>query len=304
MTTAADLFAGMGGFTEGATQAGIKVLVAANHWPAAVECHAANHPDTEHVCQDLRQANFYDWPGFDLLLASPSCTGHSNARGKNKPKHQGDRSTAWAVIDCAEAKQPAIVVVENVKEWATRWVLFPAWRLAMQALGYSVAPHVINSADYGVPQSRPRLVAICTRSLRPFQLRDRRGSHHVAAASFIDWNAGEWCDTGSLVSPGAIARVASGRRLYGERFIHSYYGSERHARSIDLPVRTLTTKDRHAIVDGRRQRMLNEQECRAAMGFRADYQLPAESTLAKHMLGNAVCPPMIAGVLGELLEAA
>ena len=55
---AIDLFAGGGGFTEGAEQAGCEVVLAANHWPAAVATHAANHPRAKHVCQDLQQA---DW---------------------------------------------------------------------------------------------------------------------------------------------------------------------------------------------------------------------------------------------------
>ena len=43
---AVDLFAGAGGFSEGARMAGLEVVWAANHWPVAVEWHAANHPDT------------------------------------------------------------------------------------------------------------------------------------------------------------------------------------------------------------------------------------------------------------------
>ena len=39
---------------------------------------------------------------------------------------------------------------------------------------------------------------------------------------------------------------------------------------------------------------------RAAMGFPADYKLPASSTLGKHMLGNAVAPPMVAQLLREI----
>ena len=67
---AVDLFAGAGGFSTGAELAGARVVWAANHWPAAVECHSANHPHVEHVCQDLRQADFSTLPAFDLLLAS------------------------------------------------------------------------------------------------------------------------------------------------------------------------------------------------------------------------------------------
>lgn len=43
---AIDLFAGWGGFTLGAEQAGATVVWAGNHWPLAVEAHAQNHPRT------------------------------------------------------------------------------------------------------------------------------------------------------------------------------------------------------------------------------------------------------------------
>ena len=51
MTTAIDLFAGLGGWSTGARAAGVQVLWAANHWPVAIEWHGANHPDTQHVRQ-------------------------------------------------------------------------------------------------------------------------------------------------------------------------------------------------------------------------------------------------------------
>lgn len=300
--TAADLFAGMGGFTEGARQAGIRVVYAANHWQAAVDTHALNHPDVQHVCQDLHQANWDDVPRHDVLLASPSCQGHSRARGTDKPRHDAARSTAWAVVSCAEVHRPKLVLVENVSEMATNWVLFPAWRSAMTALGYTLSPHILDAADYGVPQNRKRLIIICTRTRYPLMLRERSGPH-VPAASFIDWDAEGWRKASGLV-PASMKRIAHGRRQFGERFLISYYGNTDTARSIERPIGTITTKDRWAVIDGNRMRMLNVQECRAAMGFPPSYQLPASTVLGKHMLGNAVAPPMIAAVLREIREAA
>ena len=55
---AIDLFAGAGGFSTGAQMAGCRVVWAANHWQAAVDVHASNHPGTAHACQDLHQT---DW---------------------------------------------------------------------------------------------------------------------------------------------------------------------------------------------------------------------------------------------------
>ena len=65
MFTAIDLFAGLGGWSTGARDAGAQVLWAANHWPDAVEWHTANHPDTQHICQDLHQADWSQVPKHD-----------------------------------------------------------------------------------------------------------------------------------------------------------------------------------------------------------------------------------------------
>jgi len=66
MPTAIDLFAGLGGWSTGVRAAGVQVLWAANHWPVAVEWHSANHPETQHVCQDLHQARWEHVPAHDI----------------------------------------------------------------------------------------------------------------------------------------------------------------------------------------------------------------------------------------------
>ena len=48
-----DYFCGSGGFTLGATMAGLPVDAAANHWAVAVESHYRNHLEPRHICQDL-----------------------------------------------------------------------------------------------------------------------------------------------------------------------------------------------------------------------------------------------------------
>lgn len=298
MITAIDLFAGMGGFTEGAAAAGCKVLWAANHWRQAVDCHSLNHPDTAHACQDLHQANWDDVPAHDILLASPSCQGHSRARGTDKPRHDAARATAWAVVSCAEVHKPAMFVAENVTEWA-QWCLWPAWCQAMHALGYALSLNVVDSADYGVPQNRQRLIVIGTRTKFPMELKEARQSHRPIGPC-IDWDAPTWRTIDNTLRPNTLARIAHGREVFGERFLFSYYGNTKIARSIDRPVGTITTKDRWAVVDGNRMRMFSAEECRRAMGFRDSYQLPHSSTLAKHMLGNAVCPPMVAQILRQV----
>lgn len=302
---AIDLFAGAGGFSTGAAQAGCRVIWAANHWPTAVQWHAANHPDTFHACQDLQQADFRDAPAHDLLLASPACQGHSRARGTDKPHHDAQRSTAWAVVTCAEVHRPAAVVLENVPEFAA-WALYPAWCAAMHALGYALAPMVLDAADHGVPQHRRRLFLVATRSKHPVQL-DLPKREHVPASNVIDFNAGRWSAVRKPGrSPRTLARIEAGRARFGARFVAPYYGSGsgETGRSLDRPIGTLTTRARWALVDGDRMRMVLASEGRALMGFPDGYQLPAGEAQAWHLLGNAVAPAQACDVINALRRAA
>lgn len=302
---AIDLFAGAGGFSTGAAMAGANVVWAANHWPVAVEWHAANHPGTVHACQDLHQADFRDAPAHDILLASPACQGHSRARGAEKPHHDALRSTAWAVVTCAEVHRPAVALVENVPEFA-EWALYPAWCAAMNAMGYALAPMVIDAADHGVAQNRRRLFVAATRSKHPVEL--KMPSRPVATASdVIDFNAGRWSQ---IDKPGrstrTLARIASGRAAHGARFVAPYYGSGsgETGRSLYRPLGTITTRDRWAVIDGDRMRMLSSDECRKAMGFPDGYLLPSTHKEAVHLLGNAVCPPVARDLIQAIKEAA
>lgn len=297
--TAIDLFAGLGGWTCGAERAGARVLWAANHWQSAVEIHAANHPGTSHVCQDLHQADWSRVPSHDLLLASPCCQGHAKARGKERPQHDASRSTAWAVVSAAEFHRPPVLVVENVPEFA-KWKLFPAWRLALEALGYSLSVNLIDSADCGLPQNRVRLFIVGTRSKHPFVIASP-SREHSPATTIIDFDAGRWSEVKRPRRAAAtLERYFHGRINFGKRFVFSYYGNTRTSRSIDRPLGTITTRDRWAIVDGDRMRMLTVNEARAAMGFPAGYALPKNNRIAMHMLGNAVCPDAAEYVIRQI----
>lgn len=303
---AIDLFSGAGGFSTGATMAGCSVVWAANHWPAAVQVHADNHPDTIHVCQDLQQADWTQVPQHDILLASPACQGHSPARGKERAHHDAQRATAWAVVSAAECHRPPFVVVENVPEFAD-WVLYPAWSAAMEALGYALSPMVIDAAGHGVPQHRVRLFIVATRSRHPLLL-NLPSRPHVPISRVIDFDAGQWSPIRKPGrSPATLRRIFQGRRdLRCGRFLIPYYGSGSGltGRSIHRPIGTITTLDRWGIVRGGHMRMLSKDEARAAMGFPADYLLPEQHKLAMNMLGNAVCPPLARDVITAIQRAA
>ena len=295
-----DLFAGAGGFSTGAVLAGCRVVWAANHWQLAVKTHADNHPETIHLCQDLQQADWSQVPDHDLMLASPACQGHSKARGKDQPHHDACRSTAWAVVGCAEIKRPRFILVENVPEFY-QWQLFPVWKEALKVLGYRLNENVFNSVFFGVPQDRARAFILCSLE-QEYQLKSE-SRPFIPAREIIDFSAGNWSP---IYKPGRSAatlkQISNGKVIHGDQFLVAYYGNEKNGRSLAKPIGTITTRDRFGIVDGSRMRMLTVDEARRAMGFPNDYKLPENKRLAMHFLGNAVCPPVAASLIRQIKE--
>jgi DNA (cytosine-5)-methyltransferase 1 len=304
---AVDLFAGWGGFTLGASWSGVDVVWAANHWPLAVAAHAANHPRAKHVCQDLRQANWTSLPGYDLLLAAPACQGHSTAsQPGRRPYHDEMRATAWSVVDCADVTEPRALIVENVPAFL-RWRLFPEWRAALVRLGYTITEHLVLASEHGAPQRRERLFVVGVR--RPASIAAGMAAKARPELPFgpcIDWTAGGWRPVAST-SPAVRERVRRSRvRLGGaERFL-TQHTSDHMGVSLDEPIRTITTKDQWAVVDGDRYRPLTVRETARAMTFPDNYRWPAEATRRDCMtgLGNAVPPSLAADIVSTVAEAA
>ena len=108
--TFTDLFCGAGGSSVGATAAGMTLAVAANHWRTAIDVHQTHFPDARHDCADISQADPRRYPRTRVLLASPECTNHSQARGVSRrrqdpslwdapdPSAERSRATMWVDV--------------------------------------------------------------------------------------------------------------------------------------------------------------------------------------------------------------
>lgn len=172
MITATDLFCGAGGSSLGAESTGkVRLVMAANHWQTAIDVHQEHFPHAAHDVADISQADPRRYPASDLLIASPECTNHSQARGVSRkrqdpslwdapdPAAERSRATMWDVPRFAEQLHYPAIVVENVVE-ATRWALWPAWWQAMELLGYQGTVVSANSMFHEVPQSRDRIYVV------------------------------------------------------------------------------------------------------------------------------------------------
>lgn len=176
--TVTDLFCGAGGSSLGAAASGLELRLAANHWQTAIDVHQAHFPDAAHDVADISQVDPRRYPRTDILLASPECTQHSQARGVSRkrqdpslwdapdPTAERSRATMWDVVRFAEQMLYDAIVVENVVE-ATKWVNWGSWSQAMAELGYERRILSHNSMHHGVAQSRDRIYVVFWRKGAP-----------------------------------------------------------------------------------------------------------------------------------------
>ena len=248
----ADLFSGAGGFSTGAARALSKLghelsLVVVNHWDVAVASHELNHPTAKHYCQDLasvRPITAVPEGRLDLLLASPTCTYFSRARG-SKPTTDQQRMDPWYLITWLTELRVSRLIVENVPEFrdwgpisiktgrpveSRKGEYFNAWVDAIRRLGFKVDWAVLTCADYGDPTTRQRFFLIARSDKKPLvwptPTHSRDGVGDLFGAGAAKWRGAceiiDWDYRGRSIygrkkslSPKTLMRVLSGIVRFG-----------------------------------------------------------------------------------------
>ena len=172
-----DNFAGGGGASTGIEMAtGYSVDIAINHDPEAIKMHKANHPNTEHYCENVWAVDpVKACNGHPVGLAwfSPDCKHFSKAKG-GKPKDKNIRGLAWVALRWAGLVRPRVIMLENVEEFKTWGPLnrrhhpikskqgktFEKFVQQLTDLGYKVEFRELIAADYGAPTMRKRFFMI------------------------------------------------------------------------------------------------------------------------------------------------
>jgi DNA (cytosine-5)-methyltransferase 1 len=282
----ADLFCGAGGFTTGLHReliaAGVEYeLVAVNHWPIAIETHRLNHPHVRHYVEDLHTADpekLVPEGRLDLLMASPSCTHHSRARG-GKPTSDQQRMDPWCIIRWCTKLRVKRLLIENVPEYVDwgpvdsrtgkplksgRGKYFDAWVDALRGVGFRrIEWRVLNAADYGDATTRERFFLMARTDREPIswpvQTHSRSGVPDLFGNGSQRWRAAreiiDWTDPGRSIfdrkrplSPNTIRRISAGLRKFGGPAAEPFLVVLRNhmdARSVDEPLPAITAGGTH-----------------------------------------------------------
>jgi DNA (cytosine-5)-methyltransferase 1 len=195
----ADLFSGAGGLSLGLQEAGARVVFAADTDTDATATHR-HHFGGLTVDWDLsdpeairRVVAILRGIEVDVLVGGPPCQPFSKAgrsmirhrvrRGLREP-HDVRRDLWMSFLEIAGEVMPRALIMENVPDMALDREAFilRTMVLRMEQLGYAVEERVVDTALYGVPQFRQRLILVALRDRVAFRWPDPTSQTSLRAA--------------------------------------------------------------------------------------------------------------------------
>jgi len=168
--TVIDLFCGIGGFSYGFEKAGFDIILGIDNWDIAIETFGNNHKNVKTVSDNLADIDNSFFKAYknkvDVIIAGPPCQGFSMSGRRDI---NDKRNTLFEeVIRVVSVIKPKVVVMENVPGLLSMKTPggYPVKELIIKRFNkieYNTRYQILNSADFGVPQLRKRVIFISTR---------------------------------------------------------------------------------------------------------------------------------------------
>ena len=174
-----DLFAGVGGLSFGFNEIEEFEIVAANEiLPVMAEAYELNHPgvkiynedirdfNKEKVFKDLRISNKEE---IEIIIGGPPCQAYSTVGKRLIEDPRGKLFKEYFRI--IKEFKPRIFLYENVMGLLSmkKGELVKTIIELFKSLDYEVKLEVLNAVDYGVPQTRKRIIIVGTKGDKEFK---------------------------------------------------------------------------------------------------------------------------------------
>ncbi|MCL2016984.1 MAG: DNA (cytosine-5-)-methyltransferase [Defluviitaleaceae bacterium] len=329
--TYAEFCTGIGGFRLGINQTS-----------PYFECVYKNEIDSK--CEKTYQENFNDnfdsrdifnvqnfaLPDFDMLCAGFPCQPFSIA-GARQGFSDDRGQIIFKILDIIAAKKPKIIFLENVPNLKShnKGRTLSAIIAHLAKLGYSVYYDILDSANFGLAQSRPRLyiVAFCnknfgkihfafpksngkTKTIREILI---AGENSIPISKkweeYIDYYTNKKSIAElSFVPPKTrvnLERVSANCELADCIFQIRSSGIRAYSLDGQFPTFAVSNSGGGAMIPvlAKERRHISLPEIKRLMGFPETFQFSVSRTDSIKQLANAVCPPVIAAIMQEILSA-
>jgi DNA (cytosine-5)-methyltransferase 1 len=165
---AVDLFCGAGGLTNGLLSAGVDVRLGIDLDKACRHPYETNNAGAKFILRDITKITPADladaWKGAEvkLLAGCAPCQPFSSYTQGHDWKRRDQWSLLLSFAELVKKCKPDLVTMENVPSLA-RHDVFVEFLRSLEELGYHTVWDVLDCRNFGIPQSRKRLVLIASR---------------------------------------------------------------------------------------------------------------------------------------------
>ena len=162
--TAISLFSGAGGDTLGMLDANINVIGYIEYDKEAIKTHNLNFPNCTKIGEDITKISdekFNEYKNVDIIFGGFPCQSFSHGGRKDPDDSRGFLYQEF--VRAANIIKPKVIIGENVKGLLTRKTknndLFINIIIKdFSDIGYDMKYELFNMADFGIPQSRKRVI--------------------------------------------------------------------------------------------------------------------------------------------------
>ena len=165
---AIDLFCGIGGLTHGLMEAGISVVAGIDNDKTCKYAYETNN-ESKFIHKEVREFNatemekLYPVGSIRVLVGCAPCQPFSTHTQKYKNRRSDEKwQLLYSFSDVLKKARYDIISMENVPEIAN-YDVFKDFVTKLETLGYDVFWDNVYCPDYGIPQSRKRLVLLASR---------------------------------------------------------------------------------------------------------------------------------------------
>lgn len=298
------LFSGAGGLDLGFKMAGHEIIWANDLYEDAVETYRQNL-GRHIVCKDISKINADEIPDCDIIIGGFPCQGFSVA---NTKRHENDERNVLykQLIRIINAKQPKFFLAENVKG-ITNLAKGKVFQMILEdftELGYKVKYKVLNAADYGVPQTRQRVIITGVRKDVNFEYEYPHPTHSKEGADGLP----RWISVSEAMEliPDPDKPNNMPNHVYSKYKLNfnGYLGHR--PLDPDKPAPTVTARgdNKGGVVilphpNGKRR--MSCRELASVQSFPLDYEFYGNNSSVYRQIGNAV-PPLLGYAVAEVFN--